>query len=66
MITVTQKGSHHELRSMGQPCGPRLIKGDGFPLKLRGRDTFRFESAREAEEAAAKLRDYLKKHEKRK
>ena len=56
-ITVDQQGGKFVLLSFGEPCGPRLRKGDPWPL--RSDRPFDYDEIGEAQEAAAKLDKYL-------
>ena len=60
MITVEQEGGVYVLRSDGEPCGPRLVKSEPFPLR-RDRP-FDYDSQAEAIREAAKLEKYLALH----
>lgn len=64
MITVEPIGDVFVLRSMGEPCGPRLVKSDPFPL--RKDRPWDYDTQDEAMLAAEKLEAYLAKHLKRK
>ena len=60
MITVEQEGGVFVLRSNGEPCGPRLVKSDPFPL--RKDRPWDYDTRAEALLAAEKLEAYLAKH----
>lgn len=64
MITVEPIGDVFVLRSMGEPCGPRLVKSDPFPL--RKDRPWDYDTQAEALLAAEALEAYLAKHLKRK
>lgn len=64
MITVEPVGGKFVLRSMGEPCGPRLRKSEPWPL--RDERPFDYDTHAEATIAAGKLEAYLAKHLKRK
>ena len=56
-ITIDEQGGKFVLLSFGEPCGPRLRKGDPWPLRS-GRP-FDYDTLGEAQEAALKLEKYL-------